>query len=161
MSNNIKVYSFASVGQKQQEIIFNNNIVASNPIGFSTPVRLGSSDGGTFSMHTDLLKQIRDNFRNMIATNHGDRLMFRDFGANLRPLIFELGNERIDEVAINNIATTTRKYMPFVSLETFETENLGNSDGFGNATVKVRVIFSVPSLNSSRQMVELLIRAGG
>jgi phage baseplate assembly protein W len=160
MSNNRKVYSFASVGQTQQEVISNNTVVASNPIGFSTPVRLGSSDGGTFSMHTDLLKQIRDNFRNMVATNHGDRLMLRDFGANLRPLVFELGNERIDEVAINNIATTTRKYMPFVSLETFETENLGN-DGFGNATVKVRVAFSVPSLNSSRQMVELLIRAGG
>jgi len=155
-----KVYSFASVGQKQAETIANENVTAAFPIGFSTPVRLGTSDKGTFDMHTDLLKQIRDNFKNMVATNHGERLVMQDFGANLRPLVFELGNERIDEVAINNIAQTTRKYMPFVNLETFESESLGN-DGFGNATVKVRVTFSVPSLNSTRQVIEVLIRAGG
>lgn len=160
MSNQRKVYNFASVGQKLSQLNQNNIVNAASPIGISTPVRMSSDSNSVFNMHTDLLKQIRDNFRNMIATNHGERLLLHDFGANLRPLVFELGNENIDEIAIRNIFETTKKYMPFVSLETFETENLGN-DGFGNATVKIRVAFSVPSLNSTKQFAEVLIKAGG
>ena len=109
----------------------------------------------------DLAAQIKDNFRNMIATNHGDRLMLFDFGANLAELSFELGNENTDVMAINRIRRTTEKYMPFIQLQTFEPIKQLDKAAAGLAVVGVRVIYSVPSLRIRDQGVEVLIYTAG
>jgi len=100
-----KSYDFEAVGRLEAE--FENTLtdtVAEIPIGFKTPMEMSvGANSGPFKMRMDLAAQIKDNFRNMIATNHGDRLMLFDFGANLAELSFELGNENTDVMAINRI----------------------------------------------------------
>jgi phage baseplate assembly protein W len=160
MQGSRKVYNFSSVGELdsvRQEV---QSVVSPSPIGISTPVRFGTSEKGTFDMHTDLARQIKDNFRNMIATNHGERLVYQDFGANLKSLVFELGTEQADTLALQRISNTTRKYMPFVTLSTFEPVQLGG-DGFGNAKTKVVITYSVPSLFLTDQSVEVIFTYGG
>ena len=39
-------------------------------------------------MNTDPVRQLADNFRNLIMTNHGERLGRYNYGANLNSLIF-------------------------------------------------------------------------
>ena len=86
-----KVYSFKSVGLTNVETADQKTITGRNPpIGIKTPVQFADSDG-LFAMHTDVLKNIKDNFKNLLLTNHGERLGLYDFGANLRPLVFDLG----------------------------------------------------------------------
>jgi phage baseplate assembly protein W len=160
MQGSRKVYNFSSVGELDSARREVQSVVSPNPIGISTPVRFGTSEKGTFDMHVDLAKQIRDNFRNMIATNHGERLVYQDFGANLKSLVFELGTEQADSLALQRISNTTRKYMPFVTLNTFEPVQLGG-DGFGNAKTKVVITYSVPSLFLTDQSVEVIFTYGG
>ena len=156
-----KVYSFKSVGElestRNQRTANRNPDV---PIGIKTPMRLSSANFALFEMNTDLSAQIRDNFRNMIATNHGERLSIYDFGANLFPLAFELGSDDIDTQAIRRITATTEKYMPFISLETFEPFRENSDDG-SLAKIGVRVTYSIPSLQVTNQIVEALIYAAG
>jgi phage baseplate assembly protein W len=161
MSKNLKKYNFSSVGELEEPLKDSpDELLYRSPIGISTPLRFSTSGNNTFQMNSDLLKQIRDNFKNMLATNHGERLVYHDFGANLYPLVFELGNEEIDFVALKQIKETTEKYMPYVSLETFEPMNLGNDD-YGNAVVKVIVSFLVPKLSQKEQFVEVYFKYGG
>ena len=156
-----KVYSFKSVGSTEQtREERNQNRGLDTPIGIMTPMRLSTSHSDLFEMHTDLSKQIRDNFRNMLATNHGDRLMLHDFGANLLSLAFDLGTETIDSEALRRISRTTEKYMPYISLETFETFSKPSEDG-SLAQVGVSVTYSVPSIQVFNQRVEALIYAAG
>ena len=156
-----RVYSFKSVGVTDQDKKERNQSRRVNdPIGIVTPMRLSSTHSDLFEMHTDLSKQIRDNFRNMLATNHGDRMMIYDFGANLLPLAFELGAENIDTEALRRISNTTEKYMPYVSLETFETFNRPSDDG-SIAQIGVSVTYSVPSIQVFNQRVDALIYAAG
>lgn len=115
--------------------------------------------GSLFAMHTDLGRQIADNFRNMIATNHGERMGLHDFGGNLLELAFELTTESADVAAVRRIKATTEKYMPFIQLETFEPFREEPLPQY-LAKSGVRIIYSVPSLNLTKQAIEVVIYAG-
>ena len=157
MSEERKVYDFSGVGQTVAEAQ-ESSIVSQKdqPVGIATPMRLSRSNGTLVQMHTSLALQIKDNLRNLIATNHGERMMLNDFGANLLPLAYELGNESADTAAISRISTAVAKYMPYVTLNTFEPIKTSGPDG-KVAKVGVRVSFSVPSLNIKKQFIEAVV----
>ena len=155
-----KIYSFKSVGSTNVELIEQKTITNRKPpIGIKTPVQFADSDG-LFAMHTDALKNIKDNFKNLLLTNHGERLGLYDFGANLRPLVFDLGKADFDAVAIKRINKAISKYMPFIEPLTFETFNNGMIEQ-NQATVGIRVTYNIPRLNIQEQGIEIIIQAGG
>ena len=158
-TNNRKVYSFKSVGELDANNRQNDQTVKVKlPIGIATPVSLGTNS--LHKMHTSQLKVISDNFRNMLMTNHGDRLGFYDFGANLEELTFELGSESADAEATRRIAKTTAKYMPFVSLDTFE-PFIEKFDNQHTGKVGIRVTYTVPKISNDINAVEVLLYVAG
>ena len=115
-------YDFSSVGEtdvsyRQRE----SASVNATPVGIKTPLESGLEKDGLFKMHYSLEDTVSDNLRNLILTNHGERIFRHDYGANLREIAFELGTEEGDFEAINRIRTAASKYLPFVNLQTFET----------------------------------------
>lgn len=161
MSQESKVYNFKSVGLTQKDHQKSEGDPFKDvPFGIATPIRLSKKSGNLLEMHTDIALQIKDNFKNMISTNHGERLMIYDFGANLRPLAYELGTEAADTEAIKRITATTSKYMPYVNLETFEPLRQMSNDG-SLARVGVRIKFSVPGLGLTDQTIDALIASAG
>lgn len=158
-TNNRKVYSFKSVGELESENRQNDQTVKVKlPIGIATPVALGSNS--LLKMHTAQLSVIADNFRNMLMTNHGGRLGFFDFGANLEELTFELGSESADAEATRRIAKTTEKYMPYVSLDTFE-PFIEKFDNQHTGKVGIRVTYTVPKISNELKAVEVLLYVAG
>lgn len=163
MSQEKKTYSFKAVGQtlaETLEVEKSTKLTSVTPLGIATPLRLSQKVGSLFEMHTRLDQQIKDNFRNMLSTNHGERLMLGDFGANLRPLAYELGAESSDTAAITRITATTKKYMPFIILETFESLRELSDDG-SLSRVGVKVTYSVPTIGIEATTVEALILSTG
>ena len=160
MAQDRKIYNFSSVGELNDS--FQKNFLDEKkdfPIGFKTPVQMGD-EHNLFAMHTDLGKQIADNFRNMLRTNNGERLNLYDFGANLEELAFELSTNQADTEAIKRIKRTTEKYMGYIQLETFE-PIVENSTEKGIATVGVKITYSVPKINLKNQVVEAIIYSAG
>lgn len=158
-TNNRKVYSFKSVGELEADNRQNAKTEKVKiPIGIATPVQLGSNS--LLKMHTERIKVIKDNFRNMLLTNHGDRLGFYDFGANLEELTFELGSEQGDAEATRRIAKTTAKYMPFINLDTFE-PFIEKFDNQHTGKVGIRIVFTVPALSTEKQGLEVLLYVSG
>lgn len=156
-----KSYSFSSVGTKKTQ--FDATIAASvvePPIGIKTPLELGNSADGIFKMHRSLSDQIKDNLINLILTNQYDRLAFPDFGANLRPLLTELGSNDGDNEAMARIQRAVSKYMPFVSLENFITTPI-SSDDASIARIKMVITYSVPRANITGQTIGLTFNFSG
>lgn len=148
-------HSFKSVGESSNP----RSVQEAQPIpvGIITPMRFSRRTGGPFEMSLSVLDQAIDNFRNMLLTNHGERVPLYDYGANLRSLASErLALPDYDEQAMNLIKATTEKYMPFVSLDSFETEVL-QTDEQGIAKIKVKVDFSIPRLSTQKKKVEVII----
>jgi phage baseplate assembly protein W len=153
MSNEL---SFKSVGIKTDDPnLFKE--VQINPIGIKTPVELSTKRSGLFKMHYSVPDQIADNLRNLILTNYGERLGRYDYGANLRPLAFELTSlaEWEAEVMIR-INTAVSKFMPFVDLQTFSSEVLAqkmSDSGQSLSHMRINIKFSVPKVGlNNRQM---------
>ena len=154
-----KSYSFTSAGVSRDTVIAKPSTTVAPPIGIKTPIQL-SPKSGLFDMHTDLSKQISDNLRNLLLTNHGERLGFFDFGANLRPILFDLGTDTGDTEAVNRIKSAVRKYMPYVSLSEFQVfvDRLDNKEV---AKIGIQVTYSVPKLGEAIRSLELMLFFGG
>lgn len=161
MADNRKTYSFKAVGQTQNDVdAQRENVVRKTPIGILTPVSFAQSGGTLFSMSFDIKQQIRDNLKNLLLTNRGERLMLNDYGADLRALVTEYNNEDVVNAAISRISSSVEKYMPFVELDNFETRVEPSNNG-STIGVVVRVTYSVPSIGLSNQAVESIIYAVG
>ena len=160
-SGNRRKYSFKSVGESLEEYTAKNQVdVTALPIGIQTPLKFSTDNSGIFQMHHVLLNQVKDNLRNLILTNHGERFGLHDFGANLQPLLFDLGSEGADNEATRRITMTVSKYMPFISLNTFETGQV-QSDIAGMSKVNVKITYDVPKIGASNQVLDVILYYGG
>ncbi len=162
--NTRKKYDFSSVGELKEDIdsrrlkFVTDTIL--KPIGIKVPVSLSETGDSLLTMHTDIEKNIADNFRNMIMTNHGERVGLYDFGANLTELAFELGSDDFDSEAVRRIRRTTQKYMPFIQLLTFE-PIVERRDNKEVAKVGVRITYRVNTLSQNDRTIEVIIYASG
>ena len=156
-----KSYSFIGVGTKKSAYdSYQDTAVVAPPIGIKTPVELGSGADGIFKMHRDLGDQIKDNLVNLILTNQYERLNFPDFGANIRPLIHELGSSDGDEEAMQRIGRAVKKYMPFVNLENFIVTP-EDSERTATARIKMVITYSVPNANLVNQSIGITFNFSG
>lgn len=150
--------SFKSVGKTREERLAQQLIVSATPIGIKTPLKPGSQEG-IFAMHFNLADQMHDNLRNLILTNWGERLGLYDFGANLRPLTTELvSQDDFDAQAIERISGAVQRWMPFISLETFES-NIDRINNQNTAIIKMNVTYNIPSLNIFQKTLEVTLYA--
>jgi phage baseplate assembly protein W len=127
------------------------------PVGISTPITYSRKVGGPLEMSNVVSEQLVDNFRNMLLTNHGERVPLYDFGANLRALLTErLSKSDYDEQAMSLIKSTTEKYMPYISLSSFETTVL-TAEQNAISRLKIKVEFSMPRVTTSLKTVEIIL----
>jgi len=159
-SGNRRVYSFKSVGVGIES--FNKSRPGENekPIGIKTPLQLGADNSGLLRMHKSLADQVHDNLKNIVLTNHGERVGLYDFGGNLAELAFELGAEGADTEAIRRIGRTVGKYMPFVELSTFETKAEHNNNEHV-AKVLINIMYNVPKLQVKNRGLQVVLYVAG
>ena len=117
----------------------------------------GDNGEGLFAMHTTLQDAIHDNFRNLLLTNHGERLVHYDLGANLRPLVVEFTyKDDFDGEEMIRINTSVAKLMPFVTLVGFDSRPEFIDREFTGKIV-ILVVYSVPQLGILDKALEVLL----
>jgi len=161
MGENFKKYNFKNVGKTQKDVAelldLSKKVI---PLGFKTPLEFGFSTDGLLKMHSNLANQVADNFRNMLLTNHGERLGLYKFGANLRELVFELGTDDADSEAMSRITEATSNFMPYVVLKDY-IPKVDHSDNENVAKIGIQVIYDMPLLNSFNRSVEITLFVAG
>lgn len=108
-----------SISRSKKEIEKLNKEIQQIPIGFSLPLDTSSSGNGLFKMNLNLEDQLEDNFKTLVLTKPGERLGFPDYGVNLSDVLHGLGQEDIDQIAMNRIKEAVEKYMPYIQLKSF------------------------------------------
>ena len=153
--------SFKSVGETPSVSQNAQNRVEPNPIGLVSPMRLSKTQKDIFEMHYDVQDQIEDNLRNLILTNHGERLGMQDFGANIRPLIFSVTGANFEKEVMTRINAGAIKFLPFIELETFEISYDNRDTEKGFATIGMLISYGVPAIGVSGKRMQVVITAGG
>lgn len=149
--------SFKNVGVRK--FLTQDTTTGSNPIpiGIKTPMELDVIGNGIFIMNTELIDQIDDNLKNLIYTNWGERLGKYNFGANIRPLLFDYSHkETFDSEVMIRINTAISTWMPFVTPENYSSETINNEK---SPVAKVRILleYSVPRLNVFNRNLEIIL----
>ena len=166
-------FKFKSAGtQRGDNRQFDNPQIIVRPIGLKTPMEFGDDRGNLHKTHTDPIKQIKDNLRNLILTNYGERLGRPEIGADLISLTF-----RADQIgdflrlATIKITESVKKYMPFVvinevdyvdsSFTQSQLQNFFIEDSTGIKKVTLNIDYNITQFNLNNQILQVTIFAGG
>ena len=148
--------SFKSSGIKSDSNIFKRQIIK-KPAGIKTPLTINDGDDGILSVTYSAADQIKDNFRNLILTNKGERLGRYDYGCDLRRLVSELSNyDDFEQKVMENISNTAKKYMPMIDLESFNSEYNSDSDQ-ELKNIKITVIYNIPLMGLTDQKIDVTL----
>jgi len=124
-------------------------------IGLLLPLSIDSRHG-VYSLITNYHDEIKQNFKNLVLTNPGERIMNPDFGAGIRRFLFENRADATHQIE-KRLYEQVEKYMPYVVIENvfFDTtgSEAGNVDLIDRHTLSVQIIFSVPNMNFESTLV--------
>ena len=162
--SNATEYDFSSVGdtlETVKEAIRFDDLVGAVNYNPKTPLEFSQGTAGLFIMNTDIGSAIRDNLKNLILTNWGERVEQYQFGANLKPLTAELGTPAFDSQAMLRIRSAVKKFMPYVSLAKFSTEILSEEASSGLGAVKIKITYAVPGAGIASDGLGITLLASG
>lgn len=115
--------------------------------GFSPVLPIQRDDTDGFYVLTKTIAQnVKQNFRNLMLTNPGERVMVPNFGAGLRQFLFENNSFEVQSNISDRIESQVDRYMPFVKIERVEFFEQKDSlePNFGNL-LSIRIFYGVPS----------------
>ena len=175
-----KKFSFKSSGKRTTAREFIDTPVVVSSIGIKTPLSFGSGkkDEDFYKMHTSVADQIRDNFRNILMTNFGERLGRADLGANLHSLLYDMSSsDSIEAEASKRIIKSVQKSLPMITIKDISVGFVGldSSNGkkppplrpeiinssVGTSTMTIMVKYDVPRMSIQDQLIKVTIGIGG
>jgi len=117
----------------------------------SLPFRRDADNG--FALTQTMLDVIKQNLKNLVLTNPGERIMMPEFGVGIKTFLFELNNSNTQGAIQSAIVTQAKKYMPFINVENV----IFNVDEFNAPeSLQVTLLYNVQSLELSDEL-QLLI----
>lgn len=111
----------------------------------SLPFRDGS--GEQFEMIREYRELAKQNFKMLLLTNPGERVMDANFGVGIRKYLFELDDENIRSSIAERIEDQVAEYLPYIYINslTFPLNQETN-------TLRIKIIYEVATLGSVEEM---------
>lgn len=114
-------------------------------INLKFPLQRGTS--GAFETNKTTLDAVKDDLKMLILTNHGERVVNTDFGANLRGLIFELRGPELRAAIADRINAAVEKWMPYVNIIDVEVQDATTTPYLNDNQVHIGIRFSIGNID--------------
>lgn len=111
--------------------------------GLSPLLPLSFSKEGPYNLIVELSGLVKQNFKNLILTEPGERIMDADFGVGLKQYLFENKTNSLQQEIIENINNQKARYMPYVNIDDIQFENDDNEPNY----LGISIYYSIPSLS--------------
>lgn len=109
------------------------------------PLTYDKSDG-SYALNKTLVATVKQNFKMLVLTNPGERIMIPDFGVGLRALLFNQDNRDLRNNIRLKLEEQIRKYMNFIVVEQLDISEPNSND---ENLIFVRIKYSINNLNVS------------
>tara|TARA_R110000751_G_scaffold153255_11_gene258382 strand:- start:1695 stop:2090 length:396 start_codon:yes stop_codon:yes gene_type:complete len=101
---------------------------------------------GNYTLITSYAEEVKQNFRNLLLTSPGERIMNPDFGVGLRRYLFEPRSHSSGQIR-QRIESQVRKYMPFIKINKLLFDNNKTPDTLQDSQMlSILIEYDVPSL---------------
>ena len=115
--------------------------------GYSPVIPLQRDDiDGFYALTKTIAQNTKQNLRNLLLTNPGERIMIPQFGAGLIRHLFEPHSFELQDQITQSIEDQVEEFMPFVKIDNIHisTENEASGEDFG-VILAIKVFWSIPS----------------
>lgn len=107
---------------------------------------------GNYSLITSYKDEVKQNFKNLLLTSPGERMMVPDFGVGIRNFLF---NPRPQAATMlrQRITTQVSKYMPYITINKIVFDENKREDELNTHMLSVIIDYEVTSLNLEASIV--------
>ena len=122
--------------------------------GYSVALPLTyDKEDGPYRLNKSLRDVVRQNLKNVILTNPGERIMLPRFGAGIRRLLFEPMTPQTFGELRSRITSAVGQYLSFVNLEELSVTTSKEDDSLGPNAVRLVVKYNIGSVNDSDTLI--------
>lgn len=107
--------------------------------GLSPKFPLSFSQHGDFTNNENIKDLVKQNFKNLLLTVPGERIMIPDLGVGIKRYLFELKGAGIFEGIGAAIKNQTKKYMPYIDIINIEI----NDDSVSEEIVYIKIEYLI------------------
>ena len=112
-------------------------------VGIDLPIRRDDIKAGWFASTTTTIEAVKNNIRNLLNTNQGERLMQPTLGVNLKRLEIEQINEESILGIQDSILDSFNFWLPFVQVKDIQIETSEENQFIGTNEIRVKIIFNI------------------
>ena len=116
-------------------------------ISVKLPLTYNSSDG-PYTLNKKTKEAVRQNFKNLVLTAPGERVMDPQFGVGIRNFLFEQMNDPLFSRISERIRTQVQAYMPFVFVEHITFDSMETKEGIGPNELQVTIQYNILPLDA-------------
>jgi phage baseplate assembly protein W len=102
---------------------------------------------GPYRLNKNLKEVVIQNFKNLVLTSPGERIMLPDFGCGLRQMLFENMDAHHQSTIAGRINAQIEKYMPFVTLEDIVFSTAENNPSLSLNQLSIFITITIMPLN--------------
>ena len=112
-------------------------------VGIDLPIRRDDTSGGYFASTLTTIEAVKNNIRNLLQTNEGERFLQPTLGLNLRRLLFEhITNENLIGIQ-DSILDKLSVWLPFVEVRDIQVETNESNQVVGANEIRVKILFNI------------------
>ena len=112
-------------------------------VGIDLPIRRGDDLDGFFATTSTTIEAVKNNIRNLLQTEEGERFFQPTLGIGLRKLLFEHINEEnligIQDIILDKIEF----WLPFVEVRDIQVLSNNNDTNIGTNEIRIKLSFNI------------------
>jgi len=121
-------------------------------VGIDLPIRRGNDKEGFFATTSTTIEAVKNNIRNLLNTNQGERLFQPNIGINLRQYLFgQITEETLLQIQ-ESISSTFNFWLPFVQIQNINLKNGTNAN-----SIVIDILFNIKQDPNTLESVQIAI----
>ena len=121
-------------------------------LSVSLPLTYDNEDG-PYRLNKTLKQVVRQNFKNLILTSPGERVMLPTFGAGVRRLLFEPSTSETFSKVSQRISSQVIKFMSYLNIENISFITSDQDSSLSPNSVRLVIKYNIGPINDSDTLI--------
>ena len=121
-------------------------------LSVSLPLEYDNEDG-PYRLNKTLKQVVKQNFKNLILTSPGERVMLPTFGAGIRRLLFEPINSQTFGEVSKRIYSQVGKFMEYLIIEDISFTTSDQDSSLSLNSVRLIIKYNIGPINDSDTLI--------